>query len=278
MSSVQWTDEQLQAIREVDRDVLLTAAAGSGKTAVLAQRCVYLLTDAPNPCEVDELLVLTFTEDAAAEMRRRISEVLLERVQAEPGNRRLQRHLIMLDQANISTIHAFGRSLVQEFFYLLAIDPAFDVLDGSEAGFLKSQEARDLFEGVYERLANGEEAEDLQRLVDCYGSASGDEGLVGLVIQLHDFLNSLGDRASWLERWEDEAGCLADVVRRQGEVVGRELDGVISTLDYAKASIKRFPEAVMYELHLEEKLLLPCRMSIALQMLLLLEKGAILQN
>jgi ATP-dependent helicase/nuclease subunit A len=270
VSSVQWTDEQLAAIREVDRDVLLTAGAGSGKTAVLAQRCVYLLTDAEHPCEVDELLVLTFTEDAAAEMRRRISEVLLERVQAEPGNRRLQRHLILLDKANISTIHAFGRSLVQEFFYLLSIDPAFDVLDSSEAVFLKSQMARDLFEGVYERLAKGEGAEDLQRLVDSYGSASGDETLVDLMIQLHDFLNSLGDRTSWLERWQNEQACFEDVVRRQSQVVGRELDGVISTLAYALDFIQRFPEAKMYELHLEEKLLLPLR---ELQALVLRGKG-----
>ena len=262
--TIRWTNEQQQAIGEVQRDVLLTASAGSGKTAVLAQRCVQVLTEAADPCEIDELLVLTFTEAAAAEMRRRIGEALRQRAAAQPEDRRLQRQLFLLDKASISTIHAFCRSLVQEFFYLLDVDPAFEMLDGQEAHFLKLQTAREVMEDVYERLANESGHEDLRRLVDSYDSSAGDQGLSSLVIELCDFLNGLGDRAGWLEQWRKQQEMIArgqieqlSVMQRQGEVIERELGLVISRLRYAQAIMAHYPEAAMYNDHLEVKLLGP---------------------
>ncbi|KPK75300.1 MAG: hypothetical protein AMJ79_11705, partial [Phycisphaerae bacterium SM23_30] len=112
MPQINWTEEQKRAIQTVDRDVLLTAAAGAGKTAVLAQRCIYLLTEAAEPCGIDELLVLTYTEAAAAEMRRRIGAALYECTRFLAAGAPLRRQLYLLDNASISTIHSFCRAVL----------------------------------------------------------------------------------------------------------------------------------------------------------------------
>src|SRR4051812_16429400 len=97
-----WTDEQWAAIATTGRSLLVSAAAGSGKTAVLAERCAYLVCDASPPCDVDELLVVTFTEAAAAEMKARIEKALRDRA-AKSRNRRLDQQLALIDRANVST-------------------------------------------------------------------------------------------------------------------------------------------------------------------------------
>src|SRR5438093_6918601 len=100
-----WTDAQWAAITTHDRSLLVSAAAGSGKTAVLAERCAYLVCDAHPPCDVDELLVVTFTEAAAAEMKSRIEGALHERLAAS-SDRRLARQLALIDRAQVSTLHS----------------------------------------------------------------------------------------------------------------------------------------------------------------------------
>ena len=109
MSEFSFTDVQQQAIETIDRSVLVSAAAGSGKTAVLAQRCAYIVCDAPavHRCQVDELLVLTFTDAAAAEMRSRVVDAIRDRLEDQPDNRRLREQLALIDAARISTVHAF---------------------------------------------------------------------------------------------------------------------------------------------------------------------------
>src|SRR6188768_2071839 len=116
-----WTPEQQRAIDTVDRSVLVSAAAGSGKTSVLAERCAYLVCDAPPPyrCEVNELLVVTFTEAAAAEMRGRIAQTLSARAAANPDDARLARQVALVDRAQISTIHAFCLSTIRLHFHAL---------------------------------------------------------------------------------------------------------------------------------------------------------------
>src|SRR5687768_14718644 len=97
-----WTEAQLRGIRTTGHSLLVSAAAGSGKTAVLAERCAYLVCDAPEPCDVDELLVVTFTEAAAAEMKGRIGKALRDRARANPSPR-LAQQIALLDRASIST-------------------------------------------------------------------------------------------------------------------------------------------------------------------------------
>jgi len=272
MADIKWTAEQELAIRTTDRDVLLTASAGAGKTAVLAQRCVYLLTEAKPPCMISELLVLTFTKAAAAEMRRRIGGYLGGRLETEPQDGRLRQQLALLDQASISTIHAFCDALLREYFYRLALDPNYEILDGEEAELLKLQVATELFEENYLQvsqgldsgsgLGSGSDREVFSRLVQGYGSAGTDRNLVALMIRMHNFLESLQDHERWLEdcraMFAGEAGTAAEdlhLVRQQKQVMRARLGQIISRAEYALAEATRCPEGGTYAGYLGDYLL-----------------------
>src|SRR5436190_4882331 len=124
-----WTPQQWRGITTVGRSLLVSAAAGSGKTAMLAERCAYLVCDAPEPhrCDVDELLVVTFTDAAATEMRDRIGRAIRARAASAPGgpDERLQRQVHLIDQAQVSTLHSFCARLLRQHFHLAGLDPAF---------------------------------------------------------------------------------------------------------------------------------------------------------
>lgn len=263
MADIKWTAEQELAIRTTDRDVLLTASAGAGKTAVLAQRCVYLLTEAKPPCMISELLVLTFTKAAAAEMRRRIGGYLGGRLEEEPQDGRLRRQLALLDQASISTIHAFCDALLREYFYRLALDPNYEILDGEEAELLKLQVATELFEENYLQVSqglgsgsgsgSGLDREVFSRLVQGYGAAGTDRNLVALTIRMHNFLESLRDHEKWLAdcraMFAGEAGPAAEdlhLVGQQKQVMRARLGQIISRAEYALAEATRCPEGGTY--------------------------------
>src|SRR5205809_4053866 len=180
-----WTDQQWAGIATTGRSVLVSAAAGSGKTAVLAERCAFLVCDATPPCDVDELLVVTFTEAAAAEMKSRIERALHERF-AQSSDRRLARQLALIDRAQVSTLHGFCAKLIRQNFHLLGLDPAFTVIDGDEAALLRLEVAREMFAQLYE----GPDAERFQALVDAYGDGN-DERLVTKLIHTYELLRSL---------------------------------------------------------------------------------------
>ncbi|HYO08171.1 MAG TPA: UvrD-helicase domain-containing protein [Tepidisphaeraceae bacterium] len=190
-----WTDEQWAGIATTGQSLLVSAAAGSGKTAVLAARCAYLVCDAEPACDVDELLVVTFTEAAAAEMKSRIERALHERLSRSPDDRRLSRQLALIDRAQVSTLHGFCAKLIRQHFHLLGLDPAFTVLDGDEAALLRLEVARELFAEQYE--AAPPRSEQFQALVDAYAEGN-DERLVAKLIDAHELLGSLVDPQQWL--------------------------------------------------------------------------------
>jgi ATP-dependent helicase/nuclease subunit A len=129
---IDWTRQQREAIEAVGRSVLVSAAAGSGKTAVLAEHCAHLVCDAQDCCGIDELLVVTFTESAAASMRARIQEALRQRMAQRPSDR-LNRQLALVEHAHVSTVHGFCARLLRQNFNLAGLDPEFQILDGDEA-------------------------------------------------------------------------------------------------------------------------------------------------
>ena len=134
-----WTDEQKNAILAKNGAVLVSAAAGSGKTAVLVERVIRILTDKSTPCDVDKLLVVTFTKAAAAEMKERINARISEMLISEPENKNLQRQQLMLSSAHISTIHSFCNELIRENFYKLNMSPEFRIADENEMLILKNE-------------------------------------------------------------------------------------------------------------------------------------------
>jgi ATP-dependent helicase/nuclease subunit A len=243
-----WTPAQLRGIQTTGRSLLVSAAAGSGKTAVLAQRCAHLVCDADDACDVDELLVVTFTEAAAAEMKSRIGRALRARARAAPSDR-LTHQLALLDRASISTLHGFCSRLLRQHFHAVGLDPGFSVLDADDARLLRNEVARQLFADRYELDDHG----TFQRLVDCYADGN-DERLVRLVLHVHEMLNSLVDRDGWIERSLRRIAEAADAPVLGTTELGRELhafiasglNGIIRSCDDAIAQLPRLGDFRKY--------------------------------
>lgn len=190
-----WSKEQLQAIELRDKNLLVAAAAGSGKTSVLVERIIRRVLDEDNPLDVDKLLVATFTNAAAAEMRERIAAALSQALKTKPNTRHLERQLVLLNSASISTIHAFCQNIVRQNFHLLDLDPNFRVAGEAEVNLIKHEVLENLFEEKY----NSGDA-DFLRFVEHYGDDHNDQVLYDLVLNLYSFSRS----HPWPEHWLGE--------------------------------------------------------------------------
>lgn len=200
MTKTSWTIEQLAAI-EQRGSLLVAAAAGSGKTAVLVERIVRRLTDLNDPVGVDRLLVVTFTKAAANEMKERIRIALDQALSREtdPGvSGHLLHQLVLIPQANITTLHAFCLELLREYFYHLDLDPAFRVADEVEAELLRQDTLDELFEEKYEQ-----EDSSFFRLVEAFGSDRDDSPLGQHVLRLYEMAYSQPDPGLWLRELAD---------------------------------------------------------------------------
>ena len=157
-----FTENQRRAI-EARGNVLVVAGAGTGKTRTLVRRCVEWLRRGPGQNSLDQVLMVTFTEAAAAEMRQRIREELKQQLDREPGNAQLVEQLALLDTAFISTLHSFCFHLVRQHFYELALDPQLAVLPAEEAHLLAEETLSALLENHY--AGKTERAQAVQRLI-----------------------------------------------------------------------------------------------------------------
>lgn len=149
MAERKWTPEQKQCIEARGGTVLVSAAAGSGKTSVLVQRLVGRITDLEHPVDVDRLLVVTFTKAAAAEMKQRISAELTRLIARHPESRRLQRQQMLLPRAHISTVHGFCAGLLREHFQELDLPPRFRVGEEAEIALLREEAVSEVLETLY---------------------------------------------------------------------------------------------------------------------------------
>ena len=175
-----FTDEQKDAIYKKGNNILVAAAAGSGKTAVLVERIIQkILVDG---VDIDKLLVVTFTNAAASEMRERILEAIYKKLDEDPENTNLQRQINLLGKSNICTIHSFCLDVIKNNFYEINISPNFRIASEEEIVLLKQEILDDLFEEKYEA-----EDEKFLKLVDIYTGYRGDDELKNLVLKLFDF-------------------------------------------------------------------------------------------
>lgn len=199
MSKLRFTPEQRQVIEARNCTTLVSAAAGSGKTAVLVQRIIEELTDKDTPQDINRLLVVTYTNAAAAEMRERIGKRLAECLATEEyaGNTHLQKQVLLLRNASITTIHSFCLGLVREFFYELDLDPGFRIAEEAELTLLRADVMEELLEDRYEK---GEEL--FLRLTECIGSGKTDDGLVKHIENFYKFAQSAPFPESWLKNAE----------------------------------------------------------------------------
>jgi ATP-dependent helicase/nuclease subunit A len=236
-SAPKWTEAQLRGITATGHSILVSAAAGSGKTAMLAARCAHLVCDTPD-CDADELLVVTFTEAAAAQMKSRIHKAVRDRALAKDSER-LRRQVALVERASVGTLHSFCARLLREHFHAVGLDPAFTVLDGEEAALLRREVARSLFDDRYELDAAG----DFHRFIDSYGEGD-DARLIRRVIQTHEMLASLVDPAGWIERSRWRIAQAAELPLEQTEL-GQELTGILSrTLADLRSRCQRAIELV----------------------------------
>jgi ATP-dependent helicase/nuclease subunit A len=204
-----WSEQQLLAIETRNKNVLVAAAAGSGKTSVLVERIISRILDKEQPIDVDKVLVVTFTNAAAAEMRGRIGSALNDALKKQPRSEHIQRQLALLNSSAISTIHAFCQNIVRQNFHLLDLDPQFRIGGQAEVMIMKTEVLEALFESKY---AQGDEA--FLDLVEHYGDEQSDDSLYQLVLGLYNFSQS----HPWPEEW------LADLSKRFALPEGTRVD------------------------------------------------------
>ena len=236
MGELKLTEQQHAAVYDRGGSLLLSAAAGSGKTKVLVERVFSYLTQ--ERCDVDDFLIITFTRAAAAELRARLASELAARVAASPEDRHLRRQMFRVYQADIKTVDAFCASLLREHIHLLepvdgrSLTPDFRVLDEAEAKLLKERALERTLEAFYQDIENGDT--EFALLAGTLGAGRDDRKLVELVLELHEKIQSHPCPVRWLhqtaESWRNLPTALAD------SVYGRTVmeDSVCKALFWAK--------------------------------------------
>ena len=225
--STTFTDAQWEAVWRTGSDVLVAAAAGSGKTRVLITRLIEKVIAENNPIDVDELLVVTFTNAAAAEMRQRMASALEEELQRQPNNDRLRKQLTLLNKAHISTMHSFCLHVVKQYAYMLDIDPAFRIADTMEAALLRE----DVLSEVLEQLYGEEDTVQLTyALVDSFSSDRSDIDIETMIEQLYDYAAVDPDPVGWLRTLPELYAIDEDVAIEQLPITSIVFDSLDATL------------------------------------------------
>ncbi len=186
-----WTKEQEDAIYKKNSNILVAAAAGSGKTAVLVERIIQKIIK--DGVDIDKLLVVTFTNAAAAEMGERVLEAIYKKLDEDPENENLQKQLILLGKSNICTIHSFCLDVIKNNFFEIDLSANFRIGSEEEIVLLKQEVLEAIFEKYYE-----DEDENFAKLVDTYTGYRGDEPLKEIILKIYRFMQSSPFPNEWL--------------------------------------------------------------------------------
>ncbi len=208
MGSVKWTDSQRDAIYATGGTVLVSAAAGSGKTAVLVERVIELITDSGCPIDADRLLVVTYTKAAAGEMKERIAARIEELLEENPFSELLHRQQLLLSRAKISTIHSFCSDIAKEYFHVINIPNDFRIGEEKELELLKSLAMQSVLERKY-----SEKDSVFENTVEVFSSTRDDTILQEIVLKLYEFLRS----NPFPEKWVKEKSAMYDVAKQANE-------------------------------------------------------------
>ena len=219
---MQWTDQQRQVIEERNSDILVSAAAGSGKTAVLVERIISRVCDQDNPIDIDRILVVTFTKAAAAEMKDRIYRALEARASQDPDNTRLNIQTALVHNARISTIDGFCQYLVRNYFNEIGIDPSLRIAQEGELVLLRNEVMEDMLEDWYQK--NDQAFLDLS---DASSSRDRDDGMVEMIFSIYNHSLSYPYPVKWM----------SSLLKPYDAADKTELEGsewIIRLLDYAR--------------------------------------------
>ena len=190
-----WTPAQKNAIETRDCNVLVSAAAGSGKTAVLVERIISMITDPDKNIDIDRLVVVTFTKAAAAQMKDKIRKALDSMLDENPGDVNLLRQITLLNNAQITTIDSFCLWIIRNHFPEVNLDPGFRIMDEGEKKLIENDVLEDVLEEFY-----AEADEEFFNLVDAFGMGRDDSGLVSIIDKIYRFSRS----NPWIDEWFDE--------------------------------------------------------------------------
>ncbi len=194
MMSREWTKPQAQAIESRNGTVLVSAAAGSGKTAVLVERVIQRITDANHPVDIEKLLIVTFTKAAASEMKERISKRLSELIKEQPNNQYLKRQKMYLPNAPISTMDSFCGQLVKDNFEQVGIAPDYTLLSDIEHDMMKREVADEVLEELYSLPEK-----ETKELLELFTTGKSDTSLVESVLALYEFAIASPNPEMWIE-------------------------------------------------------------------------------
>lgn len=197
--AVNWTKQQQQVIDSRNRNLLVSAAAGSGKTAVLVERIIQMISEGEHPLDIDQLLVMTFTNAAAAEMRERIGAAVEKKLEERPYDEHLWLQASLIPQAQIITIDSFCLNLIRNHYNTLDIDPAFRLGDEGELSLLRGDVLGDVLEQRYQQ---GDEA--FGAFVEQFGRGRSDQGIEDVILQAWQFSQSHPWPGQWLEACRQE--------------------------------------------------------------------------
>lgn len=199
MAEIRLTTEQQKVVDARECNLLVAAAAGSGKTAVLVQRIIKKLLDPEHPQDIDRLLIVTFTNAAAAEMRERIGAAVEEALEQDPENGHLQRQLMLLHSARITTIHSFCLSVIREFFHVIPLDPGFRIGDEAELSLLRSDVFNEVLEKCYE-----DGSKEFLKFSESFGGVGKDAQLIAYAKSLYELSISQLMPEEWLDSLEKQ--------------------------------------------------------------------------
>ena len=188
-----WSKQQQRAINTYDKNILVAAAAGSGKTSVLVERVISHILN--KKCDINEILVVTFTNAAASEMRERIAQAISERLPIKEK----ERQLILLNAASISTLHSFCQNIIRQNFHQIDLDPKFRLANPQEIDLLKLDVLNALFEEKYDMENN----EDFLEFTDTYGNERGDDNIYDIILKLYEYAQSQPFPEKWLKALPD---------------------------------------------------------------------------
>ncbi len=241
-SAIGWTKEQMSAIQARDCSLLVAAAAGAGKTAVLVERIIRRILDKVSSVDIDKLLVVTFTNAAATEMRERISDAIDNEIERNPDSSILKRQNILIHKANITTIHSFCLDVIRNNFHHIDLDPGFRIADETEALLLKMEAMEEMFEDKY---GKANEDENFYKLVECYSGNRDDKKIQDMVFELYDFVKSCPWPEEWLNDKAEEFNLSEDIDFSETkwakiiiEYMKIELSGLLGSLKMAKSIIR----------------------------------------
>lgn len=203
---MEWTKDQKDAIESTNGTVLVSAAAGSGKTAVLVERVIRRLIDKNNRIDADELLIVTFTNAAAEEMKERILSKLSDLLDENPTDRHIKRQQILINNAHISTVHSFCSDLIKEYFYKVNVSPDFRIAETSELNIIKEEAINNVLEDLYSQH------DDLfNEVVEFFSPSRNDEEFVKTLFMIYEFLLSIPFKEEWIKNKLDMYSSFKDI-------------------------------------------------------------------